>query len=106
MKFFKIKAHAKINFSLNIIGKFSSGLHKIESLVGFLRLHDTIYIRPIKSIKHKVSFKGKFSKNINNSNTVIKLLRILDQKKLLSNKKFEVKVIKIFHKNLEWEAAR
>ena len=64
MKFCKIKSYAKINFSLNVIGKKTSGLHKIESLVTFVKLCDIIYLRPIKSNKHKIKFYGKFGKNI------------------------------------------
>ena len=44
MSYFKIKSHAKINLSLNVIGK-SKSLHKIESIISFLILHDEIKIR-------------------------------------------------------------
>ena len=47
MKYYKIKSHAKINYALNIVGKNSS-LHKIESLVGFVLLHDDIFIKTLK----------------------------------------------------------
>ena len=47
MSFAKIKSYAKINLALNIIGK-SKKLHKIESLVAFLELHDLILIRDYK----------------------------------------------------------
>lgn len=90
MKFCKIKSYAKINFSLNVIGKKTSGLHKIESLVTFVKLCDIIYLRPIKSNKHKIKFYGKFGKNIKKNNTVYKLLKILDKKILLKNQKFEI----------------
>ena len=36
MSYTKIKSHAKINLALNIVGK-SKILHKIESIVQFLR---------------------------------------------------------------------
>jgi 4-diphosphocytidyl-2-C-methyl-D-erythritol kinase len=39
-------------------------------------------------------FKGKFSKNIGKKNTVSSLFKLLDQKKLLGNQKFEIKIIK------------
>ena len=54
MKFDKIKSHAKINLSLNILGKLKSKLHKIESLVSFITLSDDIFIKKIKSKNHKV----------------------------------------------------
>ena len=64
MKFLKIKSYAKINLSLNIIGKLRSKLHQIESLVTFVNLHDLIYLRPTHLNRHKVYFEGKFSKGI------------------------------------------
>lgn len=94
MRSAKIISHAKINLALNIIGK-TSYLHKIETLVAFAALHDQIYIKNIKSKKHKIIFIGKFSKNIGKNNTVSKLLKILERKKLLKNKKFEIKINKL-----------
>ena len=94
MKFFKIKSFAKLNLSLNVIKKKPKKLHAIESLVTFIDLHDLIYIRQIKALKHKIKFFGKFSKNIRNNNTVNRLLNLLDRKKLLKGKKFEIKIIK------------
>ena len=90
--FDKIKSHAKINLALNIIGK-SKSLHKIESIVAFVALHDEIYIKKINKQNHQISFLGKFSKNINSKNTISKLLKILDDRNLLK-KKFQIKIIK------------
>jgi 4-diphosphocytidyl-2-C-methyl-D-erythritol kinase len=93
MKSFKIKSHAKINIALNVTGK-NSKLHRIESIVSFIDLHDLIYLKKISNKNHKVSFKGSFSQNIIKMNTITKLLRLLDEKKFLRNQKFEIKVIK------------
>ena len=93
MKYNKIKSHAKINLVLNVVGKTSS-LHKVESIIAFVDLHDVILIKSIKSKKHDISFNGKFSKNISKKNTVSNLLEILEQKKLLINKKFKIKTNK------------
>ena len=93
MTYNKIKSPAKINLILNIIGKKDT-LHQIESLVAFVSLYDDIFIKPIKSDKHHISFKGKFSKNIGKINTIYKLLKILDKKKLIKNKKFTIKINK------------
>ena len=93
MNSFKIKSHAKINLALNVTGK-TSKLHKIESIVSFIELHDLIYLKQIKKKTHDISFVGKFSKNISKMNTVTTLLRLLDQKKLLNNKKFEINITK------------
>ena len=89
----KIKSFAKLNLALNIVGKKSS-LHRIESIIAFASLHDEIFIKKIKSKKHKIIFNGKFSKNINKKNTVSSLLQILEKKKLLKNKKFKIKINK------------
>ena len=93
MKYNKIKSHAKINLALNVVGK-NSNLHKIESIIAFVDLHDIILIKNIKSKKHIISFSGKFNKNITKKNSVFKLLEILDKKKLLNNKKFEIRINK------------
>ena len=93
MKFSKIKSHAKINLALNITGK-NKQLHKIESMIAFIDLHDVILIKRIKSNIHNISFNGKFSRYINKTNSVHKLLMILEQKKLLMNKKFQIKITK------------
>ena len=89
----KIKSHAKLNLALNITGKNSS-LHKIESIVAFVSLHDEIFISKIKSNSHIILFNGKFSRNISKNNTVSKLLEILEKKKLLKNDKFKIKINK------------
>lgn len=93
MSFDKIKSNAKINLSLNVTGKYSK-LHKIESIISFISLHDNIFIKSIKSKKHNIQFFGKFSKNITKNNTIIQLLKLLDKKKLLNNQKFFIKVEK------------
>ena len=69
-------------------------MHKIESIISFIDLHDLIYLKLTNYKNHKITFKGKFSRGINKKNTISKLLEILDQKKLLNNKKFMVEVIK------------
>ena len=92
MSFAKIKSNAKINLALNIIGK-SEKLHKIESLIAFIEFHDLILIKKIKSKDHRIIFNGRFSKNINSINTVSKLLKILEKKKLIDQKYF-IKITK------------
>ena len=44
MKDFKIKSYAKVNLALNVTGK-KGKLHKIESIISFIDLHDLIYIK-------------------------------------------------------------
>ena len=50
-------------------------------------------IKKISSRSHRVLFNGKFSKNINSINTVSKLLKILDKKKLIQQK-YLIKITK------------
>ena len=50
MKSFRIKSYAKINLALNVIGK-KKNLHKIESLISFIELHDLINLKLIKKKK-------------------------------------------------------
>ena len=93
MSIFKIKSYAKINLALNVTGK-KTKYHKIESIISFIDLHDLIYLKQINKKNHKVSFKGRFSKNINKINTVTSLLKLLDKKNFLNNRKFDIKIIK------------
>ena len=86
MSFNKIRSYAKINLALNIIGK-TSHLHKIESLITFVSLHDEILIKKTKTSNHKISFFGRFSKGIGKENSISKLLKILD-KKLFDEQEF------------------
>ena len=88
-----LKSYAKVNLSLNVTGKRNS-MHKIESIVSFVDLHDLISIKKIKSNNHIISFYGKFSKNIKRENTVQKLLDLLDRTNLLKNEKFKITIKK------------
>ena len=99
MSFIEVKSFAKINLALNVTGKLKL-LHKIESIVSFISLCDFIFIKKIKRPNHQISFYGNFAKNIENNNTVTKLFKILDEKKLLKDGKFEIKI----KKNIPQEA--
>ena len=99
MKIYIAKSFAKINLVLHVTGKLTK-LHKIESIVKFIELHDLITIKRVKGNKHKISFNGSFSKNIKKNNTVNSLFKILDDKNLLNNKKFQINV----KKNIPQEA--
>jgi len=93
MSYDKIYSYAKINLALNIIGK-TSKLHTIETLVVFVDLFDEILIKKIISKKNDISFSGKFSKSINQHNTISKLFDILEKLKLLKNQKFQIRIKK------------
>ena len=93
MKYYKIKSYAKLNLSLNVTGKNKS-LHRIESIINFINLYDVIWIKEIISSKHIISFNGRFSKHIYKINTISRLLKILEEKKILKDKKFQIKINK------------
>ena len=93
MSFIEVKSFAKINLALNVTGKLKL-LHKIESIVSFISLSDLIFIKKIKGPDHRISFYGNFSKNIDSDNTVVKLFKILDKKKLLKDRKFKIRIKK------------
>ena len=92
MSYIKIKSHAKINLALNIVGKTKT-LHKIESIVSFLDLHDEIRIKKINQKNNKIKFFGKFSKGIKSKNTVSELLKNIEKKKLFKDK-FQITIKK------------
>ena len=93
MSFIKLKSWAKINLSLNLIKRLSNNYHSIESLITFVQIFDEIKIKILNKKEHKISFSGKFSKGIGKRNTVYKLLKLLEKKKII-NKKFEIKIKK------------
>ena len=80
-----IKSYAKINLSLDVLGRYKNNLHKIQSAISYINLHDKISIKPIKKPNHIIKFNGPFSKNLKN-NTISKLLNILEKKKLIKKK--------------------
>jgi len=91
----KIKSYCKINLSLKIVKKLKNGYHNISSLITFSDLHDIISISKIKKPKDKISFSGKFCKNINRKfNTITAVLGILREKKLIKNQSFKINVKK------------
>ena len=94
MSISKINSYAKINLYLGVLGKLKNKLHRIESLVSFIDLHDEISIQQINKKKHKVFFYGRFSKSISNKNTISKLLELLDRQNFLKNKKYLIKIKK------------
>ena len=99
MCFIEGKSFAKINLSLNVTGKLKL-LYKIEIIVSFISLCDFIFIKKIKRPDHQISFYGNFAKNIDNNKTVTKLFKILDEKKLLKDRKFQIRI----KKNIPQEA--
>ena len=87
-----IKSYAKINLSLDVLGRYKNNLHKIQSIISYINLHDKISIRSIKKPNHIIKFNGPFSKNLKN-NTISKLLNILEKKNLIK-KKYKIEIRK------------
>ena len=94
MNFDKINSWAKINLSLNVIKRLPNSYHKIESLITFSQIFDQIKIKKTNENKNKIFFYGKFSRGIKNKNTISKLLSLLEQKKIIIDQKFEIRIKK------------
>ena len=89
-----IKSYAKINLSLNVLGKLKSNYHRIETIVSFINLYDEIYIKKINQKNHKTFFYGKFSKGITSKNTINQVINLMDEKDILKGKKYLIKIKK------------
>ena len=44
-----IKSYAKINISLDVVGKREDGYHELDSIMLPIELHDSIIVEPLKS---------------------------------------------------------
>ena len=100
MSAYIIKSYAKINLSLNVVGKSKNRLHKIESIVTFLKLSDKIKIKKIKDKKNKVVFSGKFSKNIPKKKYSISFIRYFGKKKIYRKQKIPNQYYKEYPANV------
>ena len=70
-------SYAKINLTLKINFKNEKNLHEIQSFFCLIDLADKIKLKKIKA-KDIITFKGPFSKIVNNSNnSIVKLLNFL-----------------------------
>ena len=54
----------KLIYLLNVLGKKKSNFHNLETIVGFLDLHDDIYIKKTNKKNHIIKFTGNFSNKI------------------------------------------
>ena len=59
MLYSKVKSYAKLNLALNIVGK-SNSLHKIESIISFVNLHDLVLISERDFQSDKVDIIHKY----------------------------------------------
>ncbi len=83
----KLQSFSKINLSLTVNRKLKkSKLHDIQSYYCLINLHDLLEVKKISGRKDVVKFHGKFAKSVNReSNSIIKALKILREKDLISN---------------------
>jgi 4-diphosphocytidyl-2-C-methyl-D-erythritol kinase len=89
-----LKAYGKINLYLKVIKKLKNKYHQIETLFCYLGIHDQILVSSSKT-SNQITFIGKFSKGISNTNnTILKLLNILKKYPKFNRHKFKIKIIK------------
>ncbi|MBR0105451.1 MAG: 4-(cytidine 5'-diphospho)-2-C-methyl-D-erythritol kinase [Firmicutes bacterium] len=50
----KLKARAKINLTLDVVGKAENGYHLLETVMQTLKLHDVVYLKKISADKIKI----------------------------------------------------
>ena len=94
MQKFIFKSYCKVNLSLRILKKISYSFHRIQSLITFCNIYDTITISEIDGYKDRVTFFGNFKKKINfQINTITKTLQLLRKEKKL-DKYFKILVRK------------
>ena len=86
----KIKSFGKINLNLKVLDEVINGLHKIESLIIPIDLHDVIEIEEIDNDKDIITFD---STDIPDNNTVSKTLDLIRETNDFS-KYFEINIIK------------
>ena len=95
MRKFKLKSFCKINLLLRVLRRLKNGYHNISSLITFCDLYDVISISETNLLKDKISFSGRFGKNINlDSNTVTKVLYYIRKKKFLKRQSFRINIKK------------
>ena len=89
-----LKAYGKINLYLKVIKKLKNKYHQIETLFCYLDIHDQILVSSSMT-SNQITFIGKFSKGISNTNnTILKLLNILKKYPKFNRYKFKIKIIK------------
>ncbi len=90
-----LRSYAKINLTLSVNKKLSSGLHDIQSMFCLINLYDKINIKKNNNGKFdKISFVGPYSKTVKKSdNSIKKILNLLRNSKLVSGY-YSVKVFK------------
>ena len=88
----KLRSFSKINLSLRVLKKMSSGLHDIQSNSILIDLHDQIKINRSYKNKNEIFFKGDFARFVNKKDNSIKsIVKYLEKERIFkSNYKFTI----------------
>ena len=88
----KLRSFSKINLSLRVLKKMSSGLHDIQSNSILIDLNDQIKINRSYKNKNEISFNGDFARFVNKKNNSVKsIVKYLEKEKIFTSKyKFTV----------------
>lgn len=97
----KIKTPAKINLTLEVLGKREDGFHNIQSIMQMINLYDYLTLSVVPSQKFEINLSGD-NPNIpyNEKNIVYKAIVLFVEKTNLSPHKFDVYI----QKNIPTEA--
>lgn len=83
----KLRSFSKINLSLRVLKKMSSGLHDIQSNSILIDLHDQIKINRSYKNKNEIYFKGDFARFVNKKNNSVKsIVKYLEKEKIFKSK--------------------
>lgn len=69
-----VRAPAKVNLSLRILGRRADGYHDIDSLVAFADLHDRLEIEVLADGPDRLTVRGPFADRIDGENLVLRAL--------------------------------
>jgi 4-diphosphocytidyl-2-C-methyl-D-erythritol kinase len=68
-------AHAKVNLTLQVLGRRDDGYHELESLVTFANLHDVVMLEP--GAGGGVTVTGPFASYIGGENLLVRAMTLL-----------------------------
>ena len=97
MALIKVKTPAKINLTLEIVGKLPNGFHEIKSVMSAINLYDflTFDITEINSSKNEIFLSGNNPQiPYNEKNLVYKAIEVFCEKTNIFGKKFKVYIEK------------